>query len=125
MSHRPANVYIVDDSRVIQCVLADMLGELPSARIVGMAETASDAITGILDSHPDCVFLDLNLREGTGLSVLQAVHPKAPEIVFVVMTNNEGEKYRQACLAAGADHFLDKTNELSKLKYTLDGLDLK
>ncbi|HEY9104966.1 response regulator [Chitinimonas sp.] len=125
MSCRPANVFIVDDSRVIQCLLEDMLSELPSARLVGKAETADEAIAGILQSHPDCVFLDLNLRQGTGLSVLQAVHPQAPEIVFVVMTNNEGERYRQACMAAGADHFLDKTNELGKLRYTLDCLDLK
>ncbi|MGQ5523747.1 response regulator [Chitinimonas sp. PSY-7] len=122
---RTANIFIVDDSRVIQAVLTEMLAELPGVSIVGMAETAEDAIAGIQRTLPDCVFLDLHLRSGTGLSVLQTIHAQLPDIVFIVMTNNEGEAYRGACMAAGASHFLTKTTELEKLKYVIGALDLK
>jgi DNA-binding NarL/FixJ family response regulator len=114
----------VDDSRVIQMMLADMFSEVPGVEIVGTAETETEAIEGILEKQPDCVLLDMQLKHGTGISVLQAVHPKAPNIVFLVMTNNEGEKFRRACMAAGACHFLDKTNEFKKIRYVIDGLDL-
>ncbi|MBV8466442.1 MAG: response regulator transcription factor [Burkholderiales bacterium] len=123
-TRRPARIFIVDDSRVIQMMLADMFSEIPSVEIVGTAETEDEAIAGILEKRPDCVLLDMQLKRGDGVSVLQAVRPKAPDIVFLVMTNNEGEKYRRACMAAGACHFLDKTNEFNKIRYVIDGLDL-
>jgi len=121
---RLARLFIVDDSRVIQQLLGDMFGEMPGVEIVGRAETAHEAIDGILATRPDCVLLDMQLKQGDGMEVLHAVHPKEPGIVFLVMTNNEGERYRRACMAAGACHFLDKTNEFSKIRYVIDGLDL-
>jgi DNA-binding NarL/FixJ family response regulator len=117
-TRRPARLFIVDDSRVIQMMLADMFSEVPGVEIVGTAETEAEAIEGILEKQPDCVLLDMQLKQGDGVAVLQAVHPKAPNIVFLVMTNNEGERFRRACMAAGACHFLDK------IRYVIDGLDL-
>ncbi|MBV8657294.1 MAG: hypothetical protein JO142_05645, partial [Burkholderiales bacterium] len=45
---RLARLFIVDDSRVIQQLLGDMFGEMPGVEIVGRAETAHEAIDGIL-----------------------------------------------------------------------------
>jgi DNA-binding NarL/FixJ family response regulator len=121
---RKARLFIVDDSRLIRELLGQMFGEMPRVEIVGFAESADDATEAILRLQPDCVLLDLNLKVGNGMSVLHAVHPAAPKIVFIVMSNHEGETYRQACLAAGASHFLDKTNDFNKIRFVVDCLDL-
>jgi two-component system OmpR family response regulator len=115
MQTRPTNVFIVDDSVSIRVRLAQMLGGLPGVNVVGEAGSASEAVAGILRSHPDSVLLDLNLMGSTGLDVMRKVRPQAPEVAFVVLTNHYEPQYRDACFEAGARYFLDKSQDLHKV----------
>ena len=91
--------------------LRELVSEVPDVDVVGDAGTPADAIAGILDKHPACVLLDYQLIGGTGVDVLRAVQGHAPGTVFVVLTNHPDPQYRRACMAAGADHFFDKSTE--------------
>ena len=91
--------------------------------VVGEAGTPSDAIAGILRSHPQYVLLDYQLEGGTGLDVLRAVHPQDPGVVFIVLTNHATPQYRHACHEAGARHFLDKSSEFGRIKEVISGLE--
>src|ERR1700737_4924803 len=115
-------VFIVEDSGSIRERLIELTGEIDGAVVVGLADTPSEAITGILNTRPDYVVLDYQLLGGTGVDVLHAVHPKAPEIVFVVLTNHANEQYRRRCLNAGASWFLDKSTEFKKIRNVIAGL---
>jgi DNA-binding NarL/FixJ family response regulator len=108
------NVYLADDSGAIRARVAAMLSAC-SMSIVGEAETPQACIAGILASQPDVVVLDVQLEGGQGLDVLRAVRPVAPQIAFVVFSNNSGPAYRKRYLAAGAVGFLDKTDEFDQL----------
>ena len=109
-------VFIVEDSPSIRRRLVELLGEIEGVCVVGEAETPDAAVTGIRETQPDCVVLDFQLIGGTGVDVLRAVHPGSPEIAFVVLTNHPTAQYRRVCMEAGADRFLDKSTEFSKLK---------
>ena len=83
--HEPApgtatgrSVYIVEDSDSIRARLVDMLGEVAGLRVVGEAESAESAVTGILRTQPDAVVLDIHLAGSSGLDVLRQVHRLAP-----------------------------------------------
>jgi len=108
-------VFIVDDVPSMRARLAELVTELPEVDVVGNAGTANDAIAGILAARPACVLLDYRLIGGTGLDVLRAVHPQSPDTVFVVLTNQPDPQYREACMAAGADHFFDKSTEFERI----------
>jgi DNA-binding NarL/FixJ family response regulator len=108
------NVYLADDSGAIRARVSAMLSAC-SMSIVGEAETPQACIDGILASQPDVVVLDVQLEGGQGLDVLRAVRPVAPQIAFVVFSNNSGPAYRKRYLAAGAVGFLDKTAEFDQL----------
>ena len=112
---RPTNVFIVDDSASIRVRLAQMLGGVPGVNVVGEAGSASEAVAGILRSHPDSVLLDLNLMGSTGLDVMRKVRPHAPGVAFVVLTNHYEPQYRDASFEAGASYFLDKSQDLHKV----------
>ena len=112
---RPTHVFIVDDSVSIRVRLAQMLGSLDDVRVIGEAASANEAVAGILRSQPDSVLLDLNLTGSTGLDVMRRVRPKAPAVVFVVLTNHSEPQYRDACFEAGARYFLDKSRDLHKV----------
>jgi DNA-binding NarL/FixJ family response regulator len=109
-------VFIVDDSPLIRTGLRDLLADIDDVRIVGEAETPADAIDGILKLMPTCVVLDFQLRGGTGVDVLRAVHSVAPDIAFLVLTNHPTPQYRRLCLGAGAKWFFDKSTEFKKIK---------
>jgi DNA-binding NarL/FixJ family response regulator len=111
----PTRIYIVDDSEIIRSRLAEMLGRVPDVRIVGEASAAPQAVVDILALHPDFVLLDLDLGRTSGMYVLKAVHPLAPQIAFVVLTNHAEPQYRRACERAGAACFLDKTTEFARV----------
>lgn len=102
-------VFIADDSASMRERLGDMLGDIEGVVVVGEADTPAAAVEGIFSTRPDSVVLDIHLLGGTGLEVLRQVHPLAPKIVFVVLTNYPNPQYQKAYLDAGASHFLDKS----------------
>ena len=109
------SVFIVDDSASIRSRLADMLSTVDGISVVGEAANAGEAIDAILHFRPDSVLLDLNLMGRSGIEVLRAVRPQAPEIVFVVLTNHAEPQYRKACAKAGAAYFLDKSCDFERV----------
>lgn|SRR5664279_1727483 len=115
VTHEPT-VFIVDDSASMRVRLAELLDDIGGVAVVGEAGTPADAIEGIGRVQPEYVLLDYQLEGGTGLDVLRAVHPRAPGIVFIVLTNHASAPYRQACVQAGARYFLDKSTEFGRIK---------
>ena len=109
-------IFIVDDLPSMRERLRELVSDIDGVEIVGDAGTPEEAIAGILRTHPDCVLLDYQLNGGTGVDVLRAVHPKSPDIVFIVLTNHATAQHRRACLAAGARFFLDKSTEFGSIR---------
>lgn len=113
---RARKVFIVEDAPSIRERLIELMDEIDGATVVGIADTPSDAVAGILRTRPDCVVLDYQLRGGTGVDVLRAALAKLPGTVFIVLTNHSTPQYRRVCLEAGATWFFDKSTEFSKIK---------
>jgi two-component system, NarL family, response regulator DevR len=116
-----SKVFIVEDSAPIRKRLGELLGEIEGVDVVGEAESPSAAIAGILSTSPNWVVLDFQLLGGTGVDVLRAVRPKAPEINFIVLTNHPSTQYRRTCIDSGAGWFFDKSTEFGKIKDVIAG----
>jgi DNA-binding NarL/FixJ family response regulator len=119
---RTRSVYLVEDSAPIRALVAEMLCRLRDVRVAGEAAGVTDAIAGIRATQPDAVVLDLHLKGGNGMDVLRAIHAEAPQIVFIVLTNHPTPQHRRLCLDAGARHFLDKSNEFTRVNEIVDAL---
>jgi DNA-binding NarL/FixJ family response regulator len=108
---------LIEDSETISEDLIPTLAELANARVIVVAETASEAIEA-LDRHKqelDLAIVDLFLKEGSGLSVLRAVHDRASHQHALVLPNYPTAEIRRRCLALGADGVFDKSTELEAL----------
>jgi DNA-binding NarL/FixJ family response regulator len=116
-----SKVFIVEDSAPIRTRLGELLGEIDGVEVVGEAVSPSDAIAGILRTSPNWVVLDFQLVGGTGVDVLRAVRPKAPEINFIVLTNHPTPQYRRTCIDSGAGWFFDKSTEFGKIRDVIAG----
>jgi DNA-binding NarL/FixJ family response regulator len=116
-------IFIVDDMPSMRERLRELVADIAGVEIVGDAGTPAEAIAGILSTHPDCVLLDYQLAGGTGVDVLRAVHPRSPEIAFIVITNHATAQHRRACLDAGARYFFDKSSEFSQIRSAIRAVD--
>jgi DNA-binding NarL/FixJ family response regulator len=109
-------VFIADDSRVVVERLADLLQEeVPGAQLVGQAGDVPEAVRGIKKMRPDALILDLQMPGGSGLDVLRAIRTDCPHLHVLICTNYPYPQYREECLTAGANFFLDKSAEFQKI----------
>ncbi len=117
-------VALVEDSERIRARLAETLAEIPNVRVAFVTDTEGDAIRLLAAEPWDVVILDLQLRSGTGLGVLKAMHEwrgDAPHTA-IVFTNYGFPQYRDRALALGALHFFDKARDLDALRGVLKAL---
>lgn len=115
-------VFVVEDSPIVQERLVEMLNEIEGVDVVGAADNADAAVADILRLLPDVAVLDIKLRVGSGLAVLEQIRRKAPGMTTIMLTNYAGAEHRQRCLGAGADYFFDKTDEFERVKGALQEL---
>ena len=110
----PVKVFLADDSPLICDRVAAMLGAA-GMLVVGRADTPQGCFSGILATQPDVVVLDVQLEGGAGLEVMRTVRLAAPEVAFIVFSNNSGPAYRKRYLHEGALEFIDKSTEFALL----------
>ena len=115
-------VFLVEDSELIRTRLVSMLAGVSGVDVIGHAESAADAIASILSARPDVLILDIKLKVGSGIEVLQKMKQRLPAMSVIMLTNYATEEYRKKCLGAGAEYFLDKTNEFEQLRSIIEQL---
>lgn len=109
--------YIVEDNATIRENLIGALEELASIRPLGWAETEHQA-TDWLVGHErswDLAIVDLFLKQGSGLGVIEACRARAPSQRVVVLSNYATTDMRKRCMQLGADAVFDKSNEIDAL----------
>ena len=113
----PLNTYIVEDSPVIRESLIATLEELVPVRVVGTAEDEATALRSLTTPGQavDLVIVDLFLKSGSGLGVLQATQALLPRYRRVVLSNFATVDMRRKCQALGADQVFDKSTEIDAL----------
>lgn len=109
--------YVVEDNLTIRENLIGTLEELTCATVVGFAETESGAREWLRDhaGEWDLAIVDLFLKQGSGLGVLQACQARSPAQKVVVLSNYATTDMRQRSEQLGADAFFDKSAELDQL----------
>jgi DNA-binding NarL/FixJ family response regulator len=112
-------VFLVEDALLLRTRLEAMIASIPGAQSAGHADGADAAIGAIMAVRPDVVVLDLHLKQGHGIHVLQTLHQQAPQVAVYVITNYPSDTYRAVAERFGARGFFDKSHEFDKLRAAL------
>ena len=109
--------YVVEDNLTIRENLIGTLEELTCTSVVGFAETEDHARAWLLGhgSEWDLAIVDLFLKQGSGLGVLQACQSRRPAQKVVVLSNYATPDIRRRCAEFGVDAVFDKSNEIDAL----------
>jgi DNA-binding NarL/FixJ family response regulator len=117
-------VVVVEDSRIIRERLAGLLADIPNLATVAYATTQDEALAILRQGQWEVVILDLQLKEGTGIRVLEELDKttRREETTVIVFSNFDFPQYRSKAIALGADFFFDKSSEFRRLHEVLTSL---
>jgi DNA-binding NarL/FixJ family response regulator len=115
-------VLLVEDLPRVQLMLRELIEEPGRFEVVGVADTEEQAVALYEQREPEVVVVDLNLRSGTGMGVLQRIRQRNSAVrpLLIVLTNHTLPVLRNACEKAGADHFLDKSREFARVRTLIE-----
>ncbi|MCW4352492.1 response regulator transcription factor [Hoyosella sp. YIM 151337] len=106
MTDRTYRVFLVDDHAVFRSGVRAELATERDLEIVGEAGTVADAVSGIRQSKPDVVLLDVHMPHGGGVSVLREVDGGP---VFLALSVSDAAEDVIAVIRAGARGYVTKT----------------
>jgi DNA-binding response OmpR family regulator len=110
-------ILLVEDDPVLAHVMRDSL--LEAGHRVDAATTAADA-AHLWQVQPfDAVLLDLNLPDGSGITILRQARARGDRTPVVVLTARNRTDERIAGLDAGADDYLGKPFDLGEVQARL------
>ena len=121
---RALRVYLVEDSPHVRDLLLDFLNIPGEVEIVGFADTELDSVAAIIAEPVDAVIVDLKLREGSGMAVIEKLRAANlnPQPKIIVFTNHPFPEIRKRAMNLGADYFFDKSADYDGVRTTLQGL---
>jgi DNA-binding NarL/FixJ family response regulator len=115
--HVQLRTYIVEDNVTIRENLIGTLEELASIESLGWADTENEARRWLAENARewDLAIVDLFLKQGSGLGVIEACRGRDPSQRVVVLSNYATADMRKRCLDLGADMVFDKSNDIDAL----------
>ena len=112
-------VLLVEDSKVLTERLTEAIRQIPQVDLIGTADTEASAVAAAKRESVDVIILDLHLKQGTGFGVMRALAAIHLKPRIIVLTNYDLPEYKNAAIALGATHFLDKARDYGRLPEVL------
>lgn len=102
-------VVIIDDEKISRETIKFLLADyFPEVTVSAEAESVDDAVKIIEEQNPELVFLDIEIKGGTGLHVLQRLKKRDFKLIFITAFNDFAIK---AIKFSAIDYILKPINE--------------
>jgi len=112
-------VLVVDDSLVVLERMIPMLQNSQNVEFVVHAGTYKEALAVLQEIKPDCILLDIQLPDQSGIELLQLVRERYDQMLVFMMTNKASDHYRAICKEMGANRFFDKSMDFARISEAL------
>ncbi|MBS7409713.1 MAG: response regulator transcription factor [Muribaculaceae bacterium] len=119
MREQPYNTIIIDDDDIAIAQLVTALKEHPDFCVVDSAHNTIDGRRKIFEHRPDLLFLDVELPDDSGISLLNAIKSSVDWNMCVVFYSAHSQ-YILSAMRESAFDFLLKPFEPSELSGILD-----
>jgi DNA-binding NarL/FixJ family response regulator len=101
-------VLIVDDHPLMREGLQELISAEPDMTVCGDAADAAGARQAVEDLRPDVVVLDLTLGSDDGISLVQQLRERVPDLKILVVSMHDEALYAERLIALGARGYVMK-----------------
>jgi DNA-binding NarL/FixJ family response regulator len=101
-------VFVADDHGVLRGGLRALINAQPDMKVVGEAASGPDAESGVRETEPDVVLMDISMPRGGGLASIAAIKRFRPKTRILVLTVHDELGYVRAVADAGAIGYVVK-----------------
>jgi DNA-binding NarL/FixJ family response regulator len=108
-------VLCADDHEIVRYGFCLLLENERDIDVVGQAGNALETLSLLEQLHPDVLLLDLYVPGATGLSLVEEVGRRHPDVKIVMMSGHPAEGRVREALQAGAMAFVHKEEDADEL----------
>jgi DNA-binding NarL/FixJ family response regulator len=101
-------VLLVDDHPLVRRGLADVIAREPDLETCGEADDVSEALREVERTNPDVVVIDLTLKTGHGIELIEKLKSRNPLIKTLVSSMHDETLFAERVLRAGAMGYISK-----------------
>ena len=109
MSDQQLQILIVEDDELDRMVINRALKASGIKAEVFFAEDHESGIAATQDKNYDCIFLDYNLPDGTGIDLLTAIRLSGNNSPIIIVTSHGDEKVAVEAMKSGASDYIPKS----------------
>jgi DNA-binding NarL/FixJ family response regulator len=101
-------IFIVDDHPIMRQGLGQLINNEPDMELVGEASDARSGLTGVMQSKPHLVIIDISLPGKNGLELIKDLRASAEGVFMLVHSMHDESLYAERVLRAGARGYIMK-----------------
>lgn len=116
------SIVVIDDQAIIRAALRSLLERAPNLRVIGDAGDARKGIELVGQLKPNVVILDITMPGLSGLDAISPLKKVSPTSKVLIASQNEGQKFVQQALQAGADGYLSKDSEPAEMALAIESI---
>jgi DNA-binding NarL/FixJ family response regulator len=105
----PRRIFVVDDHPLIREGLAAQIATDPTLEICGEAESIETAVLAIAAAKPDLVIVDISLKDGSGIDLIERLKASALDVPTLVWSMHVEIPYVEHALEVGARGYVHKS----------------
>jgi DNA-binding NarL/FixJ family response regulator len=107
-SGKKYRVLLVDDHPLVRRGLAEVISREPDLETCGEAADVAEALGEVDRTKPDIVVVDLTLKTGHGLELLERLKSHSPNLKTLVSSMHDETLFAERVLRAGARGYVTK-----------------
>lgn len=111
------NAIIIEDEERSQKVLMNLLKlACPDVSLLGLADSVTSGLRLVKETSPDLVFLDIQLKDESGFSILEQLDRHVPDVIFTTAY----DQYAIKAFQFSALDYLMKPIDIEELKRAVE-----
>lgn len=115
----PRRVVVADDADDLRMLLTVQLDLDPRFVVVGTAADGAELLAVAEREHPDALLVDLEMPGALGEDVVRRLRRVVPAAVILVLSGHLAMDREASTLAAGADRYMQKGGDMTRLRDVL------
>ena len=112
---KKCRIMIVDDHPIVRRGLRALVRDEEDLEMCAEAESAPEAIELLADAVPDLIVVDLTLKSGHGLKLVQDIKAKNEKVKILVSSMHDEMLFAERVLRAGAMGYINKQASPEKI----------